>query len=73
MTQLPSLERWALLPFVFFSYLKLLLLFSEPVILRNLYSFLSQVLGLSLSLFLFYRYFSVPYFRLACDHGNSLP
>ena len=33
--------------------------------------FLSQVLGLSLGLFLFYRYFSVPYFGLACDHGNS--
>ena len=33
--------------------------------------FFSQVLGLSLGLFYFYRYFSVPYFGLACDHGNS--
>ena len=28
----------------------------------------SQVLGLSLGLFYF---FSVPYFALACDHGDS--
>ena len=32
--------------------------------------FLASV-GLSLGLFLFLPYFSVPYFRLACDHGNS--
>ena len=35
--------------------------------------FLSQVLELFLGLFIFifFRYFSVPYFGLACDHGNS--
>ena len=29
------------------------------------------MLGLSPGLFYLYRYFSVPYFELACDHGNS--
>ena len=31
----------------------------------------SQVWGLSLGIFLFHFYFSVPYFGLACDHENS--
>ena len=42
--------------------------FSQLVIFRNPLHVFSQVLGLSLCLFL---YFSVPYFGLACDHGNS--
>ena len=59
-TQLPSLERWALLPFWGFSYPNFLLVFYEPVIFRNLYHIFSQVLGLSLGLFiLFLFYFSV--------------
>ena len=42
--------------------------FSELVIFRNLLHIFSQVVGLSLFLFI---YFSVPYFGLACDHGDS--
>ena len=46
--------------------------FSEPVIFRNLYHIFLASVGLSLGLFnLFLPYFSVPYFGLACDHGNS--
>ena len=73
MTQLPSLERWALLPFWGFHTLTCFSCFSEPVILlRTCIIFLSQVLGLSLGIFfIFFRYFPVPYFGLACDHGNS--
>ena len=67
MTQLPSLERWALLPFGGFASC-----FSEPVIFRNLYHiFVASVGTFSGSFFLFFRYFSVPYFGLACDLGNS--
>ena len=44
--------------------------FSELVIFRNLFHVFPQVLGLSLGLFYFIL-FSVPYFGLACDHGNS--
>ena len=50
----------------FLFFLNLLVLFLGTCII-----FLSQVLGLFLSLLSFYRYFSVPYFGLACDHGNS--
>ena len=46
-----------------FSYPNLLLVFLNLLFFRNLYHILSQVLGLSLGLFLiFFRYFSVPYF-----------
>ena len=56
--------------FLGFSYPNLLLVFSEPVIFRNLYHiFLSSGGTFSGSFILFY--FSVPYFGLACDHGNS--
>ena len=55
--------------FLGFSYPNLLLL--NLLILGTCIIFLSQVLGLSLGLFLFYRSFSVSYFGLACDHGNS--
>ena len=76
MTQLPSLERWAKgsTSFLGFSYPNLLLVSLNLLFFRNLYHIFvaSQVLGLSLVFcFLFYRYFSVPYFGLACDHGNS--
>ena len=43
--------------------------FSEVVIFRNLLHNVSQVWGISLVLF---NFISVPYFGLACDHGNSL-
>ena len=57
--------------FLGFSYPNLLLVFLNLLFLGTCIIFLSQVLGLSLGLFFFYRYFSVPYFGLACDHGNS--
>ena len=59
--------------FLGFSYPNLLLVFLNLFFLGTCIIFLSQVvLGLSLGLFYFYRYFSVPYFGLvACDHGNS--
>ena len=37
------------------------------LIFRNLLHIFSEVFGLSL----FDLFFSVPYFGLACDHGNS--
>ena len=46
----------------------LLLLIYINIYIRNLFHIFSQVLGLSLSLVF---YFCVPYFGLACDHGNS--
>ena len=58
--------------FLGFSYPNLLLVFLNLLFLGTCIIFLSQVLGLSLGIyFYFYRYFSVPYFGLACDHGNS--
>ena len=60
-------------PFLGFSYSNLLLVFPNLLFLGTWIIFFSQVLALSLGLFIFYffRYFSVPYFGLACDHGNS--
>ena len=49
----------------------LYVLFSEPVIFRNLYHIFLSNVGTFSGSFLFYRYLSVPYFGLACDHGNS--
>ena len=58
--------------FLGFSYPNLLLVFLNLLFLGTCIIFFSQVLGLSLGLFfIFYRYFSVPYFGLACDNGNS--
>ena len=57
--------------FLGFSYPNLLLVFLNLLFLGTCIIFLSQVLGLSLDLLYFYRYFSVRYFGLACDHGNS--
>ena len=71
MTQLPSLERWALLPFLGFSYPNLLLVFLNLLLLGTCIICFFASVGLSLGLFLFLFYFSVPYFGLACDHGNS--
>ena len=61
--------------FLMFSYPNLffLLFFSEPVIFRNLYHiFLASAETFS-GYFLYFIlfYFSVPYFGLARDHGNS--
>ena len=50
----------------------MLLVFSELLFLETCIILFSQVLGLSPGLFiLFYFSVSVPYFGLACDHGNS--
>ena len=58
--------------FLGFSYPNLLLVFLKDLLLLGTCIILfSQVLGLSLGLFYFYRYFCVPYFGLACDHGNE--
>ena len=58
--------------FLGFSYPNLLLVFSEPIIFRNLYHiFLASVGTFSGSFYLILFYFSVPYVGLACDHGNS--
>ena len=57
--------------FLGFSYPNLLLVFSELLFLGTCIIFFSQVLGFSLGLFILF-YFSVPYFGLAYDHGNSL-
>ena len=59
--------------FLGFSYPNLLV-FLNLLFLGTCIIFFSQVLGLSLVfifIFIFFRYFSVPYFGLACDHGNS--
>ena len=72
MTQLPSLERWALLPFLGFSCPNLLLVFLNLLLLGTCIICFFASVGLSLGLFYFILfYFSVPYFGLACDHGNS--
>ena len=70
MTQLPSLERWALLPFLGFSYPNLLLVFLNLLFLGTCIICFSQVLDFLWVFFILF-YFSVPYFGLACDHGNS--
>ena len=59
--------------FLGFSYPNLLLVFLNLLFLGTCILFFSQVLGLSLGLFLFLSLFfgTVPYFGLACDHGNS--
>ena len=69
-TQLPSLERWALLPFLGFSYPNLLLVFLNLLFLGTCIICFSQVLDFLWVFFILF-YFSVPYFGLACDHGNS--
>ena len=61
--------------FLGFSYPNLLLVFLNLLFLGTCITFFSQVLDFLwvffLFLFYFCRYFSVPYFGLACDHGNS--
>ena len=52
--------------FLGFSYPNLLLVFLNLLIFRNLYHiFLAASVGTLSGSFLFYRYFSVPYFGLA--------
>ena len=55
--------------FLGFSYPNLLLVFLNLLFLGTCIIFFSQVLRLFSGSFLFY--FSVPYFGLAGDHGNS--
>ena len=58
--------------FLRFSCPNLLLVFLNLLFLGTCIIFFSQVLELSLGLFHFILFcFSVPYFGLACDHGNS--
>ena len=57
--------------FLGFSCPNLLLVFLNLLFLGTCTIFFSQVLGLSLGLFNLFL-FSVPYFGLVCDHGNSL-
>ena len=57
--------------FLGFSCPNLLIVFSEPVTFRNLYNIFLASVGTFSGSFLFYFYFSVPYFGLACDNGNS--
>ena len=56
--------------FLGFSYPNLLLVFLNLLFLGICIIFSRKCWTFSGS-FLFYRYFSVPYFGLACDHGNS--
>ena len=52
-------------PFLGFSYPNLLIVFLNLLFFKNVSYFSRSKLGLYLGLFLFYRYFSVPYFGLA--------
>ena len=57
--------------FLGFSYPNLLLVFLNLLFFRNLYHIFLASVGTFSGSFLFYRYFSIPYFGLACDDGNS--
>ena len=52
-------------------YPNLLLVFLNLLFLGTCIIFFSQVLDFLWVFFFFLLYFSVPYFGLACDHGNS--
>ena len=54
----------------FLGFLTCFLIFLNLLFLGTCIIFFSQVLGLSLGLFILFLV-SVPYFGLACDHGNS--
>ena len=54
-----------------FSYPNLLLVFLNLLFFRNLYHIFLPSVGTFSGSFLFYRYFYVPYFGLACDDGKS--
>ena len=56
--------------FLGFSYPNLLLVFLNVLFLGTCIIFFSQALDFLRFFCFFYRYFSVPYFGLACDHGN---
>ena len=59
--------------FLGFSYPNLLLVFLNLLFFRNLCHIFVASVGTFSGSFLFYlfRYFSVPYFGLDSDHGNS--
>ena len=57
--------------FLGFPYPNLLLVFLNLLFLGTCFTFLSQVLRLSLGLFIFYFFVLFLYLILACDHGNS--
>ena len=58
------------LPFLGFSYPNLLLVFLNLLLLGTCIICFSQVLDFLWVFFILF-YFPVPYFGLACDHGNS--
>ena len=59
--------------FLGFSYPNLLLVFSEPVIFRNLYIiFLAIVVTFSWVFFILFLFFCTLLWVIACDHGSSL-
>ena len=57
--------------FLGFSYPNLLLVFLNLLFLGTCIIFTRKCWDFLCFIFYFYRYFSVPYFGLACDHGNS--
>ena len=57
--------------FLVFSYPNLLLVFLNLFFLEPVSYFSPKCWDFLWFFFISYRYFSVPYFGLACDHGNS--
>ena len=68
MTQLPSLERWALLPFLRFSYPNLLLVFLNLLLLGTCIICFSQVLDF---LWVFFILFYFPVDIDEPDRGSA--
>ena len=63
-----ELEQWALLPFWGFPALTCILVFLDMLFLGTCYIFFRKCWDF---LWVFFYLFPVPYFELACDHGNS--
>ena len=61
----------SILPFLGFSYPNLLLVFLNLLFLGTCIIYVSQQVLDFLWVFFILFYFSLPYFGLACDHGNS--
>ena len=61
----------SILPFWGFSYPNLLLVFLNLLFLGTCIIYVSQQVLDFLWVFFILFYFSLPYFGLACDHGNS--
>ena len=57
--------------FLGFSYPNLLLVFLNLLFLETCIIFCRKCWDFLCFFLFFFRYFSVPYFGLACDHGNS--